>query len=101
MKEKLIFSWLLIMATQIAYGQKSFTINVTNRSNMELNAHPVTVKLQPNIKSAIVKLNGKEIPKTARKSPAAIIIFYIGPPPCDDGSLRTVEIGTAGHHHHY
>lgn len=62
MKEKLIFSWLLIMATQIAYGQKSFTINVTNRSNMELNAHPVTVKLQPNIKSAIVKLNGKEIP---------------------------------------
>ena len=62
MKEKLIFSWLLLMATQITFGQQSFTINVTNRSNMELNAQPVTVNLQPNIKSAIVKLNGQEIP---------------------------------------
>lgn len=38
--------------------------------------------------------------KTARKSPAAIIVFDIGPPPCDDGSLWTVEIRTASHHHH-
>ena len=62
MKEKLIFSWLLLIATQVTFGQQSFTINVTNTSNMELNAQPVTVNLQPNIKSAIVKLNGQEIP---------------------------------------
>ena len=62
MKEKLIFSWLLIMATQLTFGQQRFSINVTNRSNVELNAQPVTVNLQPNIKSAVVKLNGQEIP---------------------------------------
>ena len=64
MKQRIITLTLLLTGVIIASAQTQKTVTVENTSELELKAQPVVVDLKPlgEVKSALVRLNGLEVP---------------------------------------
>ena len=64
MKQRIITLTLLLTGVVIASAQTQKTVTVENISELELKAQPVVVDLKPlgEVKSALVRLNGLEVP---------------------------------------
>lgn len=66
MKIKGVNILLLLSVGMLSMAQTTFTIKVKNKSGLSLTSQPVTIRLADrtnlNVKSALVTMNGKEIP---------------------------------------